>query len=94
MCAALDASAHGDWPPGIRSRRLHRLPEPAPEDCLDPPQPDTHSFVMRVWVEDRCDKSGVVRWRGSITHVPSGRTHYFEDLSDMCAFVASHMEAS
>jgi hypothetical protein len=70
------------------------LPEPAPEARLDPAQPDTHSFVLRVWVEDRRDKSGVVRWRGSITHVPSGRTRYFEDLNDMCAFVASYMKAS
>jgi hypothetical protein len=70
------------------------LPDPAPDDRLDPPRPDTHSFVVRVWIEDRCDTSGTVRWRGSVTHVPSGRTRYFEDLTDMCAFVAAHMQAS
>ncbi len=74
--------------------RLHRLPEPAPENRPDPSQPDTHSFVLRIWIEEKCDTSGAVRWRGSITHVPSARTRYFEDLADMCAFVAAHMEAT
>jgi hypothetical protein len=70
------------------------IAEAAAEDRPDPPQSDTHSFVLRVWIEDRCDTSGAVRWRGSITHVTSGRTRYFEDLTDMCAFITSHMEAS
>jgi hypothetical protein len=70
------------------------LPDQVTDNRLDPPQPDTHSFVLRVWIEDRCNTSGAARWRGSITHVPSGRMQYFEDLTDMCAFVAAHMEAS
>jgi len=70
------------------------LPESAPADRTDPPQADTHSFVLRVWIEETCRTSGTARWRGSIKHVPSGRTRYFEDLQDMCAFVTSYMEAS
>jgi hypothetical protein len=60
----------------------------------DPHDPDLHSFIVRVWVEERSGASGAVRWRGSITHVPDGKRRYFEDLKDMCAFVASHMETT
>lgn len=70
------------------------VPERVSGDNVDPSKPDTHSFVLRVWVEDRCEETAQVRWRGSITHVPSGRTRYFEDLNDMCTFVASHMQSS
>lgn len=79
---------------GGSRRKARRVAEAARGDNRDSGVPDTHSFVLKVWVESRCDSSGVARWRGSITHVPSGRTIYFEDLNDMCGFVVSHMQQS
>jgi hypothetical protein len=64
----LGTFAAREWQPEF-ARKAHRLPEPVAEDRFDPPQPDTHSFVLRVWIEERCDTSGVVRRRGSIVHV-------------------------
>lgn len=46
-----------------------------------------HSFVVKIWAEERDDETGQVRWRGYITHVPSGERRYFEQLELMAAFI-------
>jgi hypothetical protein len=50
----------------------------------------THSFVLKIWREET--PADTARWRGRITHVPSGRYRYFDDLLDVLAFVAPYLE--
>jgi hypothetical protein len=46
----------------------------------------THAFVIRIWLEDN------LRWRGHITHVPSGERTYIEDLSEIDDFIWPYLE--
>lgn len=50
--------------------------------------PHTHSFILKVWLEEQAEGEGRSTWRGVITHVPSGERCYYSTLDDMAAFVA------
>jgi hypothetical protein len=43
-------------------------------------QPNTHSFIVKVWLAGPEDETGRHLWRGRVTHVPSGRDRYFLEL--------------
>ena len=53
----------------------------------------THSFIVKVWLEESAHESNQALWRGSITHVLSGKRRYLDDLQDIFAFIASYLEA-
>mgnify|MGYP006302750699 FL=1 len=52
---------------------------------------NTHSLVIRIWIEERVGEMGQPNWRGHITHIPSGEQRYFEDLDDIKAFILPHL---
>lgn len=52
---------------------------------------DTHSFIVKIWLEDRVEKTGRARWRGHITHVPSGVRRYLRSLDDITAFMQPYL---
>ncbi len=56
-------------------------------------EPNTHSFIVKIWLEETVEEDGVARWRGHITHVPGGERRYVEDLCDVTAFLASYLES-
>jgi hypothetical protein len=35
----------------------------------------SHLFTLRLWVEELGD--GRAEWRGQVTYLPTGQTHYF-----------------
>jgi hypothetical protein len=41
---------------------------------------DLHSFIVRIWLEESTAEAPQPSWRGSITHVLSGRRQFFVDL--------------
>ena len=57
------------------------------EEALNSDRPDsgTFSFVIKIWVEETAGEAGQALWRGHITHIPSGRRRYFQDLHGMSA---------
>ena len=55
-------------------------------------QPDTQSFVVKVWLEETVEEVGQARWRGRVTHVASGKRRYFENLSGIAAFIKPYLE--
>ena len=55
-------------------------------------QPDTHSFIVKVWLERAVGDRPPPGWRGRITHVPSGQMRSFTDLGEIAAFVAPYLE--
>jgi len=55
-------------------------------------QPNTHSFVVKVWLNDHAQRSRQVAWRGRVTHVPTGRCHYFSKTADMADFITLYLQ--
>ncbi len=53
---------------------------------------NTHSFIIRIWLEETDEEAGRVTWRGHITHVPSGERRYLKDLDDILAFIAPRLK--
>lgn len=56
-------------------------------------EPDAHSFVIKIWVDDKDEKTGRVIWRGHITHVASNQRQYFDDLSGLIVFLLPYLKA-
>jgi len=68
------------------------LREPSHRESPDSTETGTHSFILKIWVEQMAADAEPARWRGRVTHVPSGRYRYFEALPDLCAFVVPYLE--
>lgn len=58
-----------------------------------PFEQNTHSFVVKIWLEETAEETGLARWRGHVTHVPSGEGRYVKDLSEVTAFLASYLKS-
>lgn len=52
---------------------------------------DTHSFIIKIWLEETVEEAGQVTWRGHITHVVSGQRRYLRDLDDITAFIQPYL---
>ena len=51
----------------------------------DQPEPKSHLFILRLWLEDL--GNGQNDWRGKVQHVNSGEVRYFRDWSTLEAFI-------
>ena len=60
---------------------------------MDLPEASTHSFIVKIWVEDAGDEAENALWRGHITHVPSGTRRYLKDLGDIADFILPYLDA-
>ncbi len=60
---------------------------------MDSSEPDTQSFIVRVWVEERAEEVGRGVWRGHITHVPSNERRYVKNLDEIGDFISPYLEA-
>lgn len=47
---------------------------------------NTQSFIVRIWHEAAGEGKALV-WRGSVTHVGSGKRAYFRNLNSLKQFV-------
>jgi hypothetical protein len=54
---------------------------------------EAHSFVLRIWRENRDDPTVDAEWRGWIEHVQSGRRTYFRELQEIEQLLAEYMSA-
>lgn len=57
------------------------------------PSDDSHSFIVRIWLEERATKNSPPRWRGSLIHVLSGRQMYFDCLESLPGLIRPYVEA-
>ncbi len=55
-------------------------------------EPDTQSFIVKVWVEESAEQGKPGVWHGHITHVPSGQRRYLKSLREIQDFIAPHLE--
>jgi hypothetical protein len=60
---------------------------------MDLPEANTHSFIVKIWLEEIGDEARKATWRGHITHVPSGARRYLRELGDIVDFVVIYLEA-
>jgi hypothetical protein len=59
---------------------------------MDSLEPDAHSFIVKVWVEDNTAAGSQGVFRGHITHVSSHKRRYLKDLGEIEDFIAPHLE--
>ncbi len=52
---------------------------------------NTHSFIVKIWLEDPAENHRKGRWRGHITHVPSGERRYLKNLGEIVAFIVPYL---
>lgn len=52
----------------------------------------THSFVIKIWLEETADEAGQALWRGQITHVPSGKQHFLNNLHEIPALITPYLK--
>lgn len=53
---------------------------------------NTHSFIVKIWLENVSETQAKVKWRGRIQHVPDHASLHFEDLRAIGAFIAPYLE--
>ena len=58
----------------------------------DRPASDTHSFIVKVWLEETVEEAGRATWRGYITHVPDDDRRYLRDLASIPFAIAPYLE--
>lgn len=59
---------------------------------MDQLESSTHSFIVKVWLEETADEAGGATWRGCITHVPGDERHYLRDLDGIPGIIAPYLE--
>ena len=52
----------------------------------------THSFIVKMWLEETINETARVKWRGHITHVPDGERRYLESAEAIPPFIASYLK--
>lgn len=56
------------------------------------PEPNVHSFIVKLWLEEDVSRKGMDGWHGQITHVPSGERRYLKDLQDIVTFIKPYID--
>jgi hypothetical protein len=52
----------------------------------------SHSFIVKVWLEESIEEAGDATWRGHITHVPGEERRYLHTLDDIVEFIGPYLE--
>ncbi len=52
----------------------------------------SHSFIVKITIQDTAPEARHTTWRGSITHVPDGARRHFLNLETMADFVGDFIE--
>lgn len=50
---------------------------------------EAHSFVLRIWLENRDNPDHAGEWRGWVDHVQSGRRYHFREFAEIGRIVNS-----
>lgn len=53
---------------------------------------ESHSFVVKFWLEETLEEADEALWRGHITHVPSQERRYLNTLDDVIEFIEPYLE--
>lgn len=58
---------------------------------MDVFEANTHSFIVKVWLEESAEETGQAIWKGYVTHVTDGERRYFQDLNEIPSFIAPYL---
>jgi hypothetical protein len=59
---------------------------------MDRFEQNSHSFIIRIWLEESVDETGQALWRGHITHVLNERRQYIQNLDEIIAFIKPYLK--
>jgi len=59
---------------------------------MDLYESNTHSFIVKIWLEESVEEDGRATWRGHITHVLSGDRRYLKEMDDITTFIRPNLE--
>lgn len=65
--------------------------DPSKSQIMTRFEKEAHSFVIRLWRENRDDPQAKAVWRGWIDHVQSGQRHYFQEMNAIQNIIASYV---
>ncbi len=54
---------------------------------------ELHSFIVRIWLEERAAECACSVWRGSVTHVISGQRVHFCDIESLPSLIRPYLKA-
>jgi hypothetical protein len=54
----------------------------------------SHSFIVRIWQEQREFSSSPPEWRGVIEHIPDGERQYFQQIEEILPFMQIFINAN
>ena len=52
---------------------------------------NSHSFIVRFWLEPREIEDAKPHWRGVIEHVETGEKLYLKNLNEIKAFIGAYL---
>ncbi len=52
---------------------------------------NTHSFIVKIWLEEPADDDNKGKWRGHITHVPDGERRYLKGVGEIADFIVPYL---
>jgi len=55
-------------------------------------EPNSHSFILKVWLIDPDKTEDKQNWRGYLTHVASDRRRYFNNLLEMNTLLIPYLK--
>lgn len=65
---------------------------PAQLAITDLLEPNTHSFIVKIWLEETAAETGRIVWRGHITHVQGGERRYLKRLDQIPALIEPYLQ--
>jgi hypothetical protein len=61
-------------------------------DVNELPENSTHSFVVKIWLEEKNAETGSFLWRGYIIHVRSRKRRYIKTLDEISDFINNYVD--
>jgi hypothetical protein len=59
---------------------------------MSPDEQEIQSFTIKVRLSELNREEAEVLWYGYITHVPSGKRHYFRQLGEVAEIIQPYLE--
>jgi hypothetical protein len=58
---------------------------------IDLSELEPQSFIIKIWLEETAEEASEATWRGHITHVPSRKRSYLQDLDKIALFIVPYL---
>lgn len=67
--------------------------EGVPHPGVDGVQPESqsHTFIVKIWLEETAEEAGRVIWRGYIVHVLENKRYYLNSLEEIPSYLRPYI---